>query len=411
MKAAGIICEYNPFHLGHAGHIEKTRGALGEDCAIVSIMSGNYVQRGDFAVFNKHARAEMAVRCGADLVIELPAPYALSSANGFALAGVYILDRLGVCDYISFGSESGEISALTEAAEAIVSEEAEAAIREWLGRGMSYAAAQQKAAEAVLGPRSEVFKTPNNLLGVEYIKAIGAIGSALRPITVSRTGGAHDSDAGYSASLIRKMLQRGEEPWPLMPQAAATVCMGEIAEGRGPVSMLKCELAMMSRLRAIGDFSGLPDASEGLDRRFSRYIAAEPTVSAILEGVKTKRYAMSRLRRMLMCACLGIIAEDTAKPPPYARVLAMNSTGIRLLKAARKKAQIPIITKPASVHKLSGRAAGLLNKEVAATDFYVLGYQSESCRLGGQEWRQTPLVLHSAINYPNLAAPFPICHR
>jgi len=392
MRTAGIICEYNPFHLGHAGHIEKTRKELGEDCAIVCVMSGNFVQRGDFAAFNKHARAGMAVLCGADLVIELPAPYALSSAGGFALAGVYILDCLGVCDYISFGSESGNIFALKEAAEAIVSEEAEKAIRDWLGRGLPYASAQQKAADAILGIRSDVFKSPNNLLGIEYIKAIAAIGSSIRPMTVCRTGGEHDGDAGYSASPIRKMLLRGDEPWAFMPRAAAEVCKEELAAGHGPVSMVRCELAMMSRLRAIKDFSALPDASEGLDRRFLRYIASEPTVGAILEKVKTKRYAMSRLRRMLMCLCIGITAEDTAKPPPYARVLAMNSAGMRLLKTAGKKSRIPVITKTASVHKLSGRAAYMLCKEAAATDFFVLGYPNESSRSGGQEWRQTPLV-------------------
>jgi len=395
MKTAGIICEYNPFHLGHAGQIEKTRKELGGDCAIVCVMSGNYVQRGDFAVFNKHARAGMAVRCGADLVVELPVPYALSSANGFAMAGVYILDSLGICDYISFGSESGDIDALKDAAEAIVSKEAEEAIREWLGTGLPYASAQQKAADAVLGARSEIFRHPNNLLGVEYIKAITALGSALRPITVKRTGGAHDGDAGYSASRLRKMLFVDDEPWEFMPQAAAVMCMEEIASGRGPVSMKRCELAMMSRLRAMSDFSELPDATEGLDRRILRYAASAPTVGAILENVKTKRYAMSRLRRMLMCACLGITAKDTAKPPPYARVLAMNQTGMLLLKTARKKASLPVITKPASVHRLSGRAVRLFSKEAGATDFYTLAYPDESKRTGGQEWRQTPVIVTS----------------
>ena len=393
MRTAGIICEYNPFHLGHAGHIEKTRKELGADCAIVCVMSGNFVQRGDFASFNKHARAGMAVRCGADLVIELPVPYALSSAQSFARAGVYILDRLGICDYISFGSESGDLAALIEAAEAIASDEAEAAIREWLKKGLPYASAQQKAADAVLGARSVVFRSPNNLLGVEYIKAVAALGSGLKPIAVNRTGGEHDGDSGFSASSIRKMLLRGEEPWEFLPQAAVIACKEEIAAGRGPVSMEKCELAVLSRLRVMPDWSKLPDATEGLDRRFFRFAASEPTVGAILERVKTKRYAMSRLRRMLMCACLGITAEDSTRLPPYARVLAMNRTGIRLLKMAGETTRIPVITKPASVHKLSGRAADLFRIEAAATDFYTLGYQSESNRSGGQEWRQTPLVL------------------
>jgi predicted nucleotidyltransferase len=339
----------------------------------------------------------MAVSCGADLVVELPAPYALSSAEGFARAGVYILDKLGFCDYISFGSEAGDIGVLREAAEAIVSDEADEITREWLGRGLSYASAQQKAADALMGEWSEAFKSPNNLLGIEYIKAVSAFKSSLKPITVKRAGGEHDGDTGFSASLIRKLLLSGGEPWELMPRAAAEICLKEINAGRGPVSMKHCEIAVLSRLRAAVDFSLLPGASEGLDRRFLRYAASEPTVAGILEKVKTKRYAMSRLRRLLMCACLGITADDTLSPPPYIRVLAMNRVGMGLLKSARKLARLPIITKPASVHRLHGRAAELFYKEAAATDFYVLAYPDEGNRHGGQEWRQSPAVVECRV--------------
>ena len=400
MKVAGIICEYNPIHNGHVWHIEKTRQWLGPNSAIVCLMSGNFVQRGDVAVFGKHARAEMAVRCGADLVVELPSPYALSSAEGFARAGVFILDRLGVCDAISFGSESGDINALREAAEAIATAEADVLIRECLGRGLPYAAACQKAADAVLGPRSEVFRSPNNLLGIEYVKAITALGSQLKAVTIRREGGEHDGGTGLSSSAIRKMLldcvgQGAAYSMALgsMPDAAAAICMEEISAGRGPVFMKNAEAAMLSRLRAIKDYSGLPDATEGLDKRFARYAASEPTVAAVLEKTKTKRYAMSRLRRMLMCACLGITAEDTREPPPYIRVLAMNAAGREMLNSARKKAALPIITKPASVRRLPGRAVELFKKEAAATDFYALSYPGEAARAGGDEWRMTPVVI------------------
>jgi len=393
MKAVGIISEYNPFHLGHAGHFEKTRQALGSDCAIVCVMSGNFVQRGDFAVFNKHARAKMAVLSGADLVLELPSPYALSSAEGFAAAGVYILDSLGVCDFISFGSESGDIETLRHAAEMIVSPDAESITREWLGKGFPYAAARQKAADAVLGARAELFKSPNNLLAIEYLKAIAAFGSRLSPVTVTRTGGAHDADSGYSASALRKMLLLSDEPWFLMPDAAAQVCIGEMKAGCGPVFMKSGEQAILARLRAVTDFSRAPGASEGLDRRFMKYCASEPAVASLLRKVKTKRYALSRLRRMLLCYCLGITAEDAGRPPPYIRVLALNSTGMGLLKSARDKSRLPIITKPASVRRLDTRAVELFYKEAAATDFYTLLYPEENARTGGQEWRIHPAVI------------------
>ncbi|MCL2201559.1 MAG: nucleotidyltransferase family protein, partial [Oscillospiraceae bacterium] len=327
MIVAGIISEYNPFHLGHLGHFEKTRAALGGDCAIVCVMSGNYVQRGEPAIFGKHPRAEAAVRCGADLVIELPTPYALSSAEGFARGGVFLLNGLGVCDAISFGSEYGKLEPLAQGAKAVVSREADELILEWLGKGLSYAAARQKAADALMGSGSEVFRSPNNLLGIEYLKALAKYNSKLTPVTVTRTGGEHDGDSGYSASRLRKILYEGGLPWDDMPGQASGIFKKEMQEGRGPVCIKGLEPAVLSRLRMIWDFSLLPGVSEGLDRRFAKFAAAEPTVEQVQEKIKTKRYAMSRIRRMIMCACLGITEQDSAAPPPYIRVLAMNETG------------------------------------------------------------------------------------
>ena len=395
MITAGIICEYNPLHLGHLWHIEQTKRALGHDCAVVCVMSGNFVQRGDFAVFSKHARAQAAVSCGADLVVELPSPYALSSAEIFARSGVYLLHELGICSHISFGSESGDIGELKQAAQAMLSFEADAMTKKWLDTGISYAKACQKAADAMLGPQSKLFETPNNLLGIEYLKAIEQIGAALTPVTVKRAGDAHDSPEGQSGSALRKMLYNAEPPWKYMPPQAAHVYMNEIELGRGPVSMKDCELAILSRLRAatLDDFLQLPGTSEGLEQRFIKHARTAPGVAQVLEGVKTKRYAMSRLRRMLMCLCLGITAADTALPPPYIRVLAINGAGMRLLKEAGMKTRLPIITKPASAQKLPEPARSLFYKEAAATDFYALAYRDETQRIGGAEWLTSPYIM------------------
>jgi predicted nucleotidyltransferase len=392
MKTAGVICEYNPFHLGHAEHIERTRKALGADAGVICIMSGNFVQRGDFAVFNKHARAKMALFGGADVVIELPVPYAVSSAGGFAKAGVYILDMLGVCDYLSFGSESGNIDLLCEAARAISTVEAQFLIRQWLDSGLSYASAQQKAADALLGTNAVLFGSPNNTLGIEYIKAIKESGSKMQPITVKRVSGEHDGDTGNSATALRKILLGGKIPSEFMLGAAAAVCVEEIASGRGPVSTSHAEQAVLARLRVIDDFSEIPGASEGLEHRFKRYALTEPSIPEILSKVKTKRYVMSRLRRMLICAAIGIKTEHTQSPPPYIRVLAMNEKGMELLKKARTKARLPIITKPASVRKLCLSAQRMFNLEAAATDLYVLAYGKREERFGGSEWRISPTV-------------------
>lgn len=391
MTTIGIISEYNPFHFGHLGHIEKSKEKIGGECAVVCVMSGNYVQRGDAAIFNKSARAKAAVCAGVDLVIELPASYALSSAEGFARAGVFLLEALGVCDVISFGSESGELAPLFDVAQVLISGEAGRLLSEGLGLGISYAAAQQRAADIIMGERAFCLRFPNNLLGIEYLKAITLLKSKLIPVTVTRTGGKHDSDEGFSASRLRMLFSEGKEPWFLMPDAAADVLREETKQNRGPVLMCGLEQAMLSRLRAAGDFSKLPDASEGLDNRFKRF-SGEPTIQMVQDGIKTKRYAMSRIRRMLMCACLGITAEDSKQLPPYIRVLAMNETGKVLLSRAKKIASLPIITKPAYAKKLEGRARELFYKEAAATDFYALGYKDSESRRSGSEWRQSPYV-------------------
>ena len=392
MKTAGIICEYNPFHLGHAGHIEKTKRIIGGDAAIVCVMSGNYVQRGDVAVFGKHARAKMAVQSGADLVIELQAPYALQSAEGFAGAGVYLLEKTGICDYLSFGSESGEIGLLRDAASAMATDQAQDLTREWLSKGVSYAAAQQKAAGFLLGKHAGIFDSPNNLLGIEYIKALAKYNSKLMPITVLRTGGDHDSDTGYSASALRKKIINGIIPRAAMTGAAASICSEEIDAGRGPVSVDSLEQAILSRLRLISDYTGIPGISEGLECRFKRYAAAGSSVESILEKIKTKRYLMSRLRRILMCAVLGIGDMYIKQPPPYIKVLAMNKTGMELLKETRKKAKLPVIIKPASVHKLDTFAVRLFEMEAMATDLYSLAYKNPDDKAGGQEWRLSPVI-------------------
>jgi len=393
MKTVSIICEYNPFHLGHAGHIEKTRQLLGDDVAVVCVMSGNFVQRGDFAVFNKQARAKMAVLSGADLVVELPTPYVLMSAEGFAQTGVCILDGLDVCDYLSFGSEANNIGLLQEAAGIIMSDNAIDILKERLNEGVSYATAQQFAADTLMGKYADVFKSPNNVLGIEYIKALNKFKSKMLPITVSRTGGDHDGDTGFSASSIRNKLLIGDQIDTLIPASCNEIINDETTSGRGPVSIKHAEQAIISRLRSVDDFSQILGISEGLEQRFIKYAHSEPTIEAILTKIKTKRYPMSRLRRILLCSVLNITKEYTDISPPYIKISAMNDRGALLLKKARKQTKLPIITKPAAVNKLCNISKNLFNLEVKAIDFYTLAYSNENERFGKQEWYNSPTVL------------------
>lgn len=395
MIFTGIICEYNPIHNGHIRHIDKTRLHTGNTEAVICVMSGNFVQRGDFAVFGKHARAHAAVLSGADLVLELPLPYALSSAEGFARGGVKILSGLGLDGYISFGSECGDARQLLDVAAALLRPEVSGLIKAAMESGGTYASAVQSAAESVAGDGARLLKTPNNMLAIEYLKAMKLQDSRLTPFTVRREGAQHDGDAGESSSAVRRLLRDGAgDAWADVPPAAAQVYKSETEAGRGPVFASACEAAMLSRLRMLkdDDFSSLPDAAEGLEVRLMKCARSEQSVREIIDAAKTKRYTEARIRRMLMCAVLGIKKSD-ATLAPYVRVLAMNEVGRRALREITEKSALPVITKPASVKALGGDYLRLFELEAAATDFYSLAYSDAASRRGGREWREGPVVV------------------
>lgn len=397
MKIAGIVAEYNPFHTGHLIHIERTRQAVGEEAGIVCVMSGNFVQRGEPAVFEKHARALAAVLSGADLVLELPVPYVLSSAEGFAFGAVSLLDSLKCVDYISFGSEAGSVSELRKTAELLLEPALDAVLKEELGRGVSYAAARHSAAERLSELKLDILKTPNNILGIEYIKAIIRLKSTLEPITFKRAGAGHDeksaSNGIASASMLRERLRDGLDINGYVPETAALVFHEETACGRAPVFMDSLETAILYRLRSMSkeEYEALPDASEGLGFRLMKHARKEASLTAVIDRVKTKRYAYSRIRRMVMCAFLGIQSNTRPKKPPYARVLACNIKGRDILRQIQKS--IPVITKPAGAKKLPAEAAQLFGLEAAVTDKYVLAYPEVSNRVGGQEWILGPKIV------------------
>ncbi len=395
MNIVGIICEYNPIHNGHLRHMASTRGAVGGDAAIVCVMSGNFVQRGDLAVFEKHVRAQAAVLCGADLVLELPLPYALSSAERFARGGVALLDALGVVTHLSFGSEAGEIAPLLELAEGLLAPETAALLRDEMKSGISYPAACHKAARRLMGDRADLLSTPNNVLGIEYLKALIELGSAITPVTVRRTGTQHDGPGPESASHLRRLFKGSQQPWRLIPAPAAALYQDAVKNGRGPVFIENAEQAVLSRLRMLPRpaWADLPDATEGIQDRLMRYAGTEPTLSAVLEAAKTKRYPLSRLRRMALCAALGLTDGDSRQMPPYARVLAMNRRGAEILRQIKAASGLPVITKPAQAKLLPGPARALFQKESDATDFYVLAYPGASNRAGGQEWTISPRLV------------------
>ena len=397
MKIAGLVAEYNPFHNGHLAHIEATKAALGPDTGIICCMSGDFVQRGEAAQWSKTARAECAVRCGADVVFELPVQWSLSSAEGFARGAVGLLDSLGVVDYLSFGSESPTAAPLERAAEALLDPAVDAAIRAELPSGDSYAVIRQRVLERFMGEGARVIETPNNILAVEYIKAIYERGSRMEPLATERRGAQHDKPASgriRSASELRSMTAAGKDIAPYMPREAHAVLEREREQGRGPVLMGALETAVLSRLRMLGkaDFAAIPDAAEGLENRLAAAME-EPTLDGVLAAAKSKRYALARLRRMCMCAALGIRAGMNELSPPYARLLAVGPNGRELLRMIEGRARVPVITKSAMGRKLPREARECFELNARARDLFVLGCPAAGERRGGGDWRLTPAIV------------------
>ena len=331
MKIVGILCEYNPLHLGHAKQITSIRKHSGDDTAVVCLMSGNFVQRGYPAVFDKMLRARAALEAGADLVLELPVQYALSSAEGFAAGAVSILGKF--CDEMSFGAEHPEAGALLDTARALLSPEFSLHLRRHLDEGLSFPAARARAL-ADLGAPAELVTSPNDILAVEYCKAILAQSSPMRPAPIRREGSYHDAEAdpeNPSATALRALIEQGREFRPYVP----TDLFAD-----APVHTLEFgEKAILARLRTMTDaeFEALPYGSEGLWRKFMRECRQRNTLEEILTAVKSKRYTRTRLDRMAMCAFLGLTAEDLAAPVPYARVLGFNGRGREVLHLARDR--------------------------------------------------------------------------
>ena len=401
MPVIGVICEYNPFHNGHAWHLRRSRELLHEDSTVICVMSGDFVQRGEAAAFSKFARAEAACRCGADLVIELPLPWAISSAESFAQGGVSLLDGLGA-EYLSFGSEQGELAPLETIAEAICAPQTQEEIRQLLAQQpqLSYPAARQAVLTQRLGDGADALSQPNNILGVEYIRAIWEFRLQIQPMTVARQGSGHDTRGTMpgmrSASEIRSMLQRGESIDGEVPLEAAEIYVREEKAGRIPC-LERVETALLSRLRMFDEayYRDLPDASDGVGERLYKAVRQGEDLETVLQKAKTKRYAMARLRRMTLCAALGVKAGEADKRPPYARVLAMNDRGRGYLASLRKRDGLPLLIKPSTVSKLSADCRTLFAIEAAAHDLYTLCYSARESRLMGEDWRNGPVLVES----------------
>lgn len=376
MTVAGIVAEYNPLHNGHAFLMRQMRESGADRIAVV--MSGNFVQRGEPAILSKWARTKQALCCGADLVVELPLPWAVAGAERFALGGVSVLTALGV-DVIGFGSECGDINRLKEARLALSSPRLHDEMQSSLQKGATFAAARQQAVESLFGKETAILlREPNNILGVEYLKAIDRLGSGIKPYTVKRAEtfpqeeGPADKTAASSA--IRSMIAKGEEFSEYVPDQSYQIAKAEIENGHAPASLSFLDRSVLSSLRRMDreSLSKLPDISEGLENRIFEAIQKAGSLSELLQLIKTKRYPMARIRRIILSAFLGMEASDSAGTPPYLRVLGIGKNGSDILRRAKQKSELPLISRYSEANCLKGRAQKTMELENRAADLYAL---------------------------------------
>ena len=398
MAVAGIVAEYNPLHRGHLYQMEATRKALGQDTAILCVMSGNFVQRGEPAIVSKHARAEAAVRCGADLVIELPTPWATATAETFARGAVSLLHAAGVVDCLSFGSESGDLIPLQRIAQAVDSPDYPEILRLYrMMPGRPFASARQLAVADLTGPAvAQRLEHPNDILAVEYLRALNCLGSAIRPLAVRRQGAEHDGKPVgnvASASAVRRMIRAGENAGNYLPEAMAEILRRETEAGRAPAGMGQVERAVLSRLRTMGEeeFALYDQGGEGVGNRLFRAVHGAATLEEVLALAKTRRYPMARLRRMVLHAWLDIRPGQTPALPPYLRVLAIGRRGRELLRRMKETALLPVVIRPGQTRKLSGPTAALFALEARCTDLYTLAWPRPVAP--GEEYIRGPVVL------------------
>ncbi|MBR5152688.1 MAG: nucleotidyltransferase family protein [Clostridia bacterium] len=374
MKIAAVVCEYHPFHNGHAYQLKTAREQLGCD-GVVGIMSGNFVQRGEPALFPKQQRAKAALLNGMDLVLELPAVQTLQSAERYANNAVATLHALGCVDTLFFGAECPDTDVLMQIAMVLAREDTafSQAIKGYLEEGVSFAVARSRAVEEILGPASaEILSQPNNILAVEYCKALIRNHSNIKPHAILRKGvGHHDADGNgefASGSAIREKIQKGEEFLQYLPTATHP-----IYESGQTFRTEEFERAVLASLcmKTPEELEKIADVSEGLEYAVLRSAFEHQTLEETAQGVKSKRYAFSRIRRILLNAYLGITKEDSRMQPAYIRILDFNETGQKILHHAKTTATLPLAKNGAQV-KEHPRALALWKRELAIDKVYRL---------------------------------------
>ena len=379
MKVSAIIAEYNPFHNGHRYHIEETKRRT-DNSFVMVIMSGNFVQRGEPAIIEKRERARAALLGGADLVVELPVPWATASAERFARGAVYIAAQAGIVDYLSFGCENGDINSLNQIARILNDKVYSREIKNYYDDNMcSYAQARSAVVNEILGRDcTEMMMKPNNILAIEYIRALMSFKSSIEPIGIVRQSAEHDSESTIgnmtSAMNIRNLIRSGKPYERFVPLSTAKIFDSAQENGLFPSRYSRLETAVLADLRRKqpSDFAGVPDVAEGIEHRILEAAKSSVSLDEVFDKVKTKRYAHARIRRIILSSFLGITEQAVTALPPYIRVLGLNDNGRMMLKEMKSKFFFPVVMKYGDVKYLDDNARKIFMKESLATDIFNL---------------------------------------
>ena len=386
-----VIGEFNPFHNGHFYHLTKAKKMIKPDFTI-AIMSGNFVQRGDTAVLDKWTRAEIAIRNGFDLVIELPTIYSVSSAENFADGAIKILNSLGFVDYLVFGSEIGEIEPINNVASVLYKEPKELStlINRQVRSGLSYPKARELALNMYFGTSNvftSILNEPNNILGVEYVKAIKKYKSNITPLTFKRkNSGYHSKTISFgiaSATAIRSFLDDKEKLKEVMPKSSYDILRKKMRAGEyvKDLSVFEKEIIYILRRMTITEIANLPDVTEGLENRIKSAAHTAQNLEDLISKIKSKRFTQTRIQRILVYALLNITKKDmqiSQKVVPYIRILGFNEYGKKIISTIAKnnpKSKLIISFKKFVESNKDSNLNALISKDILATNVYTLGYK------------------------------------
>ncbi|KYO66767.1 nucleotidyltransferase [Thermovenabulum gondwanense] len=415
MKIIGIVAEYNPFHNGHYYHLNKIKEEFNPD-AIIIAMSGNFVQRGEPAIFDKWARTYMALKGGADMVVELPVIFSASTAEIFAEGAINLLGEMKIVNYLSFGVEEKKEKELIKIAEILTNEPPpfKQELKSNLKKGLSFPSAREAALIELLKdefPKNDLsilLKKPNFILGIEYCKAILKNGYTIDILPVLRKGSSyHELEIKPipSATAVRRFLKENpniqnidenQELKNSLPYFTLDIIKNEIELKRGPVFFEDFEEIIFATLLKMSreDFNLYFDVKEGLDRRIQKAVKKSKNILELIDNIKTKRYPETRIRRILTQILLNITKNDLKyRKPNYIRILGFSKKGFSLIKEIEKSSSLPIVISAKDINKLKDEQKKQIEKDILASDIYSLARPSKEQRIFGLDYFKKPIII------------------